>query len=111
MDVVKIAFQAAQKITANEFRAVYGSNEPGRIMSAVTQIGDILYPQLAERMPGIIPVGDNRQGGIFFDGMGGIYLATIDDATQRCLGETPADIGGNFVNRNRVFKSALTAVW
>jgi tryptophanyl-tRNA synthetase len=26
-------------------------------MSAVTQIADILYPQLKERMPGIIPVG------------------------------------------------------
>lgn len=57
MDVVRLAFQASQKITANEFRAVYGSNDPGRVMSAVTQIGDILYPQLAERRPGIIPVG------------------------------------------------------
>jgi tryptophanyl-tRNA synthetase len=57
MDVIKIAFAASQKITANEFRAVYGTNDPGRIMSAVTQIGDILYPQLATRMPGIIPVG------------------------------------------------------
>lgn len=57
MDVVRIAFQASQKITANEFRAVYGSNEPGRILSAVTQIGDILYPQLETRMPGVIPVG------------------------------------------------------
>ena len=26
-------------------------------MSAVTQVGDILYPQLKEQMPGIIPVG------------------------------------------------------
>jgi len=57
MDVIHIAFKASQKITANEFRAVYGTNDPGRIMSAVTQIGDMLYPQLKERMPGIIPVG------------------------------------------------------
>ncbi len=57
MDVIRIGFQASQKITANEFRAVYGTNDPGRIVSAVTQIGDILYPQLEERMPGIIPVG------------------------------------------------------
>ncbi|RME31982.1 tryptophan--tRNA ligase [Candidatus Woesearchaeota archaeon] len=57
MDVIRIGFQASKKITANEFRAIYGTNDPGRIVSAVTQIGDILYPQLGERQPGIIPVG------------------------------------------------------
>jgi tryptophanyl-tRNA synthetase len=57
MDVVRLAFQASQKITAAEFRAVYGTNDPGRVLSALTQIGDILYPQLAQRMPGVIPVG------------------------------------------------------
>lgn len=56
-EVIHFAYQAAQKITLNEFRAVYGSADPGRIMSAVTQIGDILFPQFKERMPGIIPVG------------------------------------------------------
>ncbi len=56
-DVIHFAYQAAQKITLNEFKAVYGSADPGRIMSAVTQIGDVLYPQMKERMPGIIPVG------------------------------------------------------
>lgn len=56
-DVIKIAYEAARKITANEFRAVYGHVEPSRIMSAVTQIGDMIFPQLEERMPGVIPVG------------------------------------------------------
>ncbi len=56
-DVVHLAYEFAQKITLNEFKAVYGNADPGRIMSAVTQVGDILYPQLKERMPGIIPVG------------------------------------------------------
>ncbi|MEM4255101.1 MAG: tryptophan--tRNA ligase [Candidatus Norongarragalinales archaeon] len=60
-DVMRIAFEAAQKITYNEFRATYGSTEPGRIMSAVTQIGDILYPQFKDRMPGIIPVGIDQE--------------------------------------------------
>jgi len=55
--VVKIAYEAARKLTINEFRAAYGSDEPGRIMSAVTQIGDMLFPQLEQRMPGVIPVG------------------------------------------------------
>jgi len=56
-DVVHFAYEIAKKITLNEFRAIYGSADPGRIMSAVTQVGDILYPQFKERMPGIIPVG------------------------------------------------------
>ena len=57
MEVVKIGYDASQKITLNEFRAAYGSATPGRIMASVTQIGDMLFPQLKKRMPGIIPVG------------------------------------------------------
>jgi len=56
-DVLHLAYEAAQHITLNEFRAVYGAADPSRIMAAVTQVGDILFPQLAERMPGVIPVG------------------------------------------------------
>lgn len=56
-EVMNFAYEAAKKITLNEFRAVYGKADPGRIMSAVTQVGDILYPQFKERMPGIIPTG------------------------------------------------------
>ena len=55
--VTHIASEASKKVTQNEFKAIYGSLEPGRIYSAFTQVGDILYPQLKERMPGIIPVG------------------------------------------------------
>lgn len=57
MEVVHLAYEFAKKITLSEFSAIYGSADPSRIMSAVTQAGDILYPQLAESMPGIIPVG------------------------------------------------------
>jgi tryptophanyl-tRNA synthetase len=56
-DVLMLAYEFAQKITLNEFKAVYGNADPGRIMSALTQVGDILYPQLKKKMPGIIPVG------------------------------------------------------
>ncbi|HPM85763.1 MAG: tryptophan--tRNA ligase [Candidatus ainarchaeum sp.] len=55
--VSNLAVIASQKITENEFRAIYGSLHPSKIMSAFTQVGDILYPQLEERMPGVIPVG------------------------------------------------------
>ncbi|MBU0980640.1 MAG: tryptophan--tRNA ligase [Nanoarchaeota archaeon] len=56
-NVINFAYEAAKKITLNEFKAVYGSADPGRIMAAVTQVGDILFPQFEERMPGVIPVG------------------------------------------------------
>jgi len=55
--VTHLASETSKKTTANEFKSIYGSLEPGRIYSAFTQVGDILYPQLKERMPGIIPVG------------------------------------------------------
>jgi tryptophanyl-tRNA synthetase len=56
-EVSNLAAICSQKITENEFRAIYGSVHPAKVMSAFTQMGDILYPQLEERMPGIIPVG------------------------------------------------------
>mgnify|MGYP006286687487 CR=1 FL=1 len=56
-DVLMLAYEFAKKITLNEFRAIYGNADPGRLFAALTQVGDILYPQLGRRMPGIIPVG------------------------------------------------------
>ena len=56
-EVVHFAYEVAKKITLNEFKAIYGNADPGRIMSAVTQVADILYPQFKEPMPGIVPVG------------------------------------------------------
>jgi tryptophanyl-tRNA synthetase len=55
--VSNIAAICSQKITENEFRAIYGSVHPAKVLSAFTQMGDILYPQEKEKMPGIIPVG------------------------------------------------------
>lgn len=56
-EVMNAGFEFSKKITLNEFNAIYGNADPGRIMSAVTQVADILYPQFKERMPGIVPVG------------------------------------------------------
>ncbi len=55
--VIHLAYEFAKKITLNEFRSIYGVADPSRIMSAVTQAGDILFPQVEEPMPGIVPVG------------------------------------------------------
>ena len=56
-EVMNNAYEFAKKITLNEFEAIYGSADPGKIMAAMTQVADILYPQFKERKPGIIPVG------------------------------------------------------
>lgn len=56
-EVMNNAYEFAKKITLNEFKAIYGNADPGKIMAAVVQVADILYPQFKERMPGIIPVG------------------------------------------------------
>lgn len=56
-EVMNNAYEFAKKITLNEFEAIYGSADPGKIMAAMTQVADILYPQFRERMPGIIPAG------------------------------------------------------
>ena len=56
-EVMNYAYQFAKKITLNEFEAIYGSADPGKIMAAMAQVGDILYPQFKDRKPGIIPVG------------------------------------------------------
>ena len=55
--VTNLAYEFSRKVTLNEYRAIYGNTQPSRIISALTQVGDILFPQLKERMPGVIPVG------------------------------------------------------
>ena len=57
LKVTNLAYEYAKKVTSSEFKAVYGSLEPGKIMASMTQAGDMTFPQLEEEMPGIIPVG------------------------------------------------------
>jgi len=50
----------ARHATFNEFKAVYGAIEPGKIVSALLQAADMLHPQLPEFegiVPVVIPVG------------------------------------------------------
>jgi tryptophanyl-tRNA synthetase len=63
-DVIKLTYESSKRITLNEYRAIFGIADPGRIMSALTQAADILYPQLKERMPGVIPVGVDQDPAI-----------------------------------------------
>lgn len=50
----------ARYLTQNEVEATYGSAEPGKIISALTQYADILRPQFPEKggpKPTVVPVG------------------------------------------------------
>lgn len=56
-EVMHFASIFSKKVTENEFRAIYGSCNPGRMMASLIQVADILYPQFKKRMPGIVPIG------------------------------------------------------
>lgn len=59
----RLAFEAAQKITLNEFKGAYGNPEPGKILAALAQFADMILPQELEKkpIPGIIPVGIDQE--------------------------------------------------
>ncbi|MEM4347312.1 MAG: tryptophan--tRNA ligase [Candidatus Altiarchaeota archaeon] len=53
----------SKKVTFNELNAVYGSLEPRKIFSSLTQVADILHMQLKEfegPMPTVVPVGADQ---------------------------------------------------
>jgi tryptophanyl-tRNA synthetase len=50
----------SKRATFNEMEAIYGELTPGKIMSVITQVGDILHPELEEfggPRPVLVPVG------------------------------------------------------
>ncbi len=56
-EIMRSTASFARRVTLNQFLALYGAADPAKILSALTQVGDILYPQFKNRRPGIIPVG------------------------------------------------------
>ncbi|MDO8428863.1 MAG: tryptophan--tRNA ligase [Candidatus Diapherotrites archaeon] len=56
----EFAFELSKRITRNEFEAVYGHVDLGKISAALLQYADILHPQLKEfegKMPSITGIG------------------------------------------------------
>ncbi len=56
----RLANMVSHKVTANEFKAIYGDIDPGKMISSFTQISDILHIQLPEfggPKPVVVPVG------------------------------------------------------
>lgn len=56
-DIVKIAADVSRKTTFSELKAIYGDITPGRVLSSLIQIGDILFPQFSLDMMGLVPIG------------------------------------------------------
>jgi len=62
-EFMNLSKYAAKKITFNELKAIYGELTPGKIISALTQVADILHPQLEENggpKPVVVPVGADQ---------------------------------------------------
>ncbi len=58
-----LQFELGEQTNFNELNAIYGFNEEtnmGHIQSVLTQSADILYPQLEEPKPTVIPVGADQ---------------------------------------------------
>lgn len=54
------AYEFAPRATLNEYKAIYGTPHPSRILVSLLQVADILYPQEKKPMLGIIPVGADQ---------------------------------------------------
>lgn len=73
----RLASMLARHVTCNEFQAVYGTIEPGKIASSLLQAADMLHAQLPEfegkPLPVIVPVGADQDP----------HLRIARDAVQR----------------------------
>ncbi len=59
----RLSDMAAQEITLNELRAIYGDLTPSKIISVLKQVSDILHAQLPElegKLPTVVPVGADQ---------------------------------------------------
>ncbi len=110
----------ARHMTFNEFRAVYGEIDPGKMISALLQASDMLHPQLKEfegPIPVVIPVGIDQDPHLrlardlsrriklanfmqlsstynkFMPGLGGGKMSSSDPTSCVALTDSPEDVG------------------
>ncbi|MEF8781373.1 MAG: tryptophan--tRNA ligase, partial [Haloferacaceae archaeon] len=68
-DVRDLAFELGSKANVSEFQAIYGfggDTSVSHMQSVVTQMADILYPQLEAPKPTVIPVGPDQDPHVRF---------------------------------------------
>ncbi|MEK6826584.1 MAG: tryptophan--tRNA ligase, partial [Nanoarchaeota archaeon] len=56
-EYVNLSKLASAKTTFNEIKAIYGEISPQKLISALTQVADILYPQLEGYKATLTPIG------------------------------------------------------
>ncbi|SFH01373.1 tryptophanyl-tRNA synthetase [Halopelagius inordinatus] len=64
-----LSFELGSKANFSEFQGIYGfdgETNVSHMQSVVTQMGDILYPQLEEPKPTVIPVGPDQDPHVRF---------------------------------------------
>ncbi|MFW6045511.1 MAG: tryptophan--tRNA ligase [Natronomonas sp.] len=69
IEVQNLAFELGAKANFSEFQAIYGFNgetSVSHMQSVVTQMADILYPNLDEPKPTVIPVGPDQDPHVRF---------------------------------------------
>jgi len=105
----------SKRATFNELRGIYGELSPGKILSVLTQVADILHPQLDEfsgRMPVVVPVGSDQDPHLrltrdiaaklnfilpsstyhkFMEGLQGGKMSSSDPKSYISLTENPKD--------------------
>jgi len=119
----------ARKVTANEFKAIYGDLHPGKMISSFTEVADILHPQLAEfggPKPVLVPVGIDQDPHIkltrdvasrmkefnfvppsstyhkFMKGLSGGKMSSSDPYSYIALTDTPEEV------KHKIFKYAFS---
>ena len=111
--VQDLAFELGAEANFSELQAIYdfdGETDVSHMQSVVTQMADILYPQLDEPKPTVIPVGPDQDphvrlardlaARVRYFGVTEAYASFEADPTERAViaeayrelrGETPAD--------------------
>ncbi|MFH0929603.1 MAG: tryptophan--tRNA ligase [Candidatus Aenigmatarchaeota archaeon] len=55
-----MSVELSPRLTINEYRALYGEPSAPKIISSLTQISDILFPQFDKVKPVVVPVGPDQ---------------------------------------------------
>ncbi|MBN2202905.1 MAG: tryptophan--tRNA ligase [Candidatus Aenigmarchaeota archaeon] len=55
-----MSVELSPRLTLNEYRALYGEPSAPKIISSLTQISDILFPQFDKVQPVVVPVGSDQ---------------------------------------------------
>jgi tryptophanyl-tRNA synthetase len=111
-----LAFELGAEANFSEFQAIYGfdgETDVSHMQSVVTQMADILYPQLEEPKPTVIPVGPDQDPHVrlardlatrmrFFKVTRAYASFELDDAERELVAAAHAALGDDLDDDERV---------